>query len=242
MKKNVIIICLVSILLVIAIGGYLYVADMKREMMEMEQERTDYELTSKTQILSIARSYLAKHPNASPEHIAEIEQKIKGLVEDSTDWAAIKSTDNAAERFDLLKKYISYYPSSANIIEAKKMREADSIAARKQRAAIAAKNAQAKWQHNIDNWNKASQGKLYCNGWSTIQVRFQPCDVNGYGKVEIVQPVWGTIKSTYQLKPNGILVHNNGDPVFMRFTNNGCMRYGTDILRPEKDMGKRRKY
>ena len=53
-----------------------------------------------------------------------------------------------------------------------------------------------------------------------IQVRFQPCDVNGYGYVEIVQPVWGTIKSTYQLKPNGILVHNNGDPVFMWFTNN----------------------
>lgn len=66
MKKNAIIIGLSCVALVIAVSVFVYVTNMKREMVEMEQERTDYEFAIRTQILSVARSYLFKHPTAPP--------------------------------------------------------------------------------------------------------------------------------------------------------------------------------
>lgn len=238
MKKSAVIIGLSCFILAIAVGVFIYVSDMRREMVEMEQERTDYELATRTQILSVARSYLVKHPSAPAEHIAEIIQKIKLLAEDSTDWVAIKASKDPVERFELVKKYLSYYPSSVNAIEARKMREADSISAKKQRAANAAKNAQAQRQRQIDNWNKACYGKLYSNSSGGVQMRFLPCDANGFGRMDYLEVLYGTTHTTYQLKPGGIVIHNNGDPIYMMFTNSGCLKSKIGIIRPSNNMAR----
>ena len=218
MKKKAIIIGVSCIVLAIVIGLVLYVVDMRREMAEIEQERTDYEFAIRTQLLSVARSYLVKHPNASPEHIAEIEQRIKGLEEDSTDWAAIKACNDPSERYELLKKYLSYYPSSVNAIEAK--------------------NAQAQKQKMIDNWNKACYGKIYSNVSGGFQMRFLPCDANGNGKMDYLEVLYGTTHTTYQLKPRGIVIHNNGNPMIMFFTNSGCLNSKMGIIRPSNNMAR----
>lgn len=236
--KRVLFVISVCIVFAIGIGVYKYVTDMKRQMEEMELERADYESASKTQILSVARSYLEKHPDASADHKAEIEQRVKSLVEDSTDWATIKASDNPVERFELLKKYLSYYPSSINLLEARKMREADSISAKKQKAAAAAKNVQAQRQNHINNWNKACYGKIYSNSSGGIQMRFLPCDQNGNGKMQILEVLWGTRNSTYRLLPNGIVIHNDGDPLYMYFTNNGCMKSRLGVIRPSSNMAR----
>lgn len=238
MRKNAIIIVLACFILAIAVGMFVYVADMKKEMVEIEQERTDYEFAIRTQILSVARSYLSKHPKASPEHIAEIEQRINDLAADSTDWAAIKGCKDPSERYELLKKYLSYYPSSTNVIEARKMKEEDSIATKKQRAANAAKNAQAQRQKQIDNWNRACYGKLYSNSLGGVQMRFLPCDANGFGRMDYLEVLYGTTHTTYQLKPGGIVIHNNGDPIYMMFTNSGCLKSKIGIIRPSNNMAR----
>lgn len=238
MKKSTVIIGLSCFILAIAVGVFIYVSNMRREMVEMEQERTDYELATRTQILSVARSYLIRHPSAPPEHIAEIIQKIKVLAEDSTDWAAIKASKDPVERFELVKKYLSYYPSSVNAIEARKMREADSISAKKQKAAVAAKNAQAQRQSQIDNWNKACYGKIYSNPSGGVQMRFLPCDAYGNGRMDYLEVLWGTTHTTYQLKPGGIVIHNNGNPVYLLFTNNGCFSSKMGIIRPSNNMAR----
>lgn len=238
MKKSAVIIGLSCFILAIAVGVFVYVSDMRREMVEMEQERTDYELATRTQILSVARSYLVKHPSAPAEHIAEIIQKIKLLAEDSTDWAAIKASKDPVERFELVKKYLSYYPSSVNAIEARKMREADSISAKKQRAANAAKNAQTQRQRQIDNWNNACYGKLYSNSSGGVQMRFLPCDANGFGRMDYFEVLYGITHTTYELKPGGIVIHNNGDPIYMMFTNSGCLKSKIGIIRPSNNMAR----
>lgn len=238
MKKNAIIIGVACIVLAIVIGLVLYVVDMRKEMAEIEQERTDYEFATRTQLLSVARSYIVKHPSASPEHIAEIEQRIKGLVEDSTDWAVIKACNDPSERYELLKKYLSYYPSSVNAIEARKMREVDSVSAKKQKAAVAAKNAQAQKQKMIDNRNKACYGKIYSNVSGGFQMRFLPCDANGNGRMDYLEVLYGTTHTTYQLKPRGIVIHNNGNPMIMFFTNSGCLNSKMGIIRPSNNMAR----
>lgn len=174
--------------------------------------------------------------------MAEIEQKIKVLAEDSADWAAIKASNDPAERFELVKKYLSYYPASVNVVEARKMRESDSLSAKKQKAAIAAKNAQVQRQSQIDNWNKQCYGKIYSNTSGGIQMRFLPCDANGFGKMDYLEVLWGTTHTTYQLKPGGVIIHNNGDPVYMLFTNNGCFRSKMGIIRPSNNMARYKKF